>query len=209
MTDFHDVAFPLPLAFGARGGPSRHTDIIRLASGHEHRNSPHAHSRRRYDAGVGVKSLNDIDVLMAFFEARGGQRHAFRFRDPMDHQSGPPGATLSPNDQDIGVGDGIQTEFQLIKAYADAAGTYERVITKPVSGTVLVAIDGVLSGVTLEVTQGVITFDVPPPQGVIISAGFQFDVPVRFDTASLDISLEAYGAGQALNIPLIEVLSDA
>lgn len=207
MTDFHDVAFLLPLAFGARGGPSRKTEIARLASGHEHRNSPHAYSRRRYD--VGVKSLEDMQVLIAFFESRGGQQYAFRFRDPVDYHSGLPGSTVSPSDQQIGVGDGIQTEFQLMKSYSDSAGTYERIITKPVMGTVLVAIDEITTSVTVDPLTGMVTFDTAPSNGAIISAGFQFDVPVRFDTDVLDVSLEAFGAGQALNIPIIEVLDHA
>ena len=209
MTDFHDVAFPLPLAFGARGGPSRKTEIVRLASGHEHRNSPHVNSTRRYDAGVGVKSLEDIHVLIGFFEARGGQQYAFRFRDPVDYQSGVPGSTLSASNQQIGVGDGIKTEFLLTKSYSDSAGTYERTITKPVMGTVLVAVDGIATTVTVDPLTGVITFNTAPSSGAIISAGFQFDVPVRFDTDILDVSLEAFGVGQALNIPLIEVLDYA
>lgn len=209
MTDFHDVAFPLPLAFGARGGPSRKTDIVPLSNGHEHRNSPHAHSRRRYDVGIGIKSLSDIHVLIAFFEARHGQRYAFRLRDPIDHQSNAPGTTLSIGDQDIGVGDGIQTEFLLKKTYADTSGLHERAITKPVAGSVLVALDGVQTPVTVDALTGGVTFNTPPMSGAIISAGFQFDVPVRFDTDRLDISLEGFGAGQALNIPLIEVLDHA
>lgn len=209
MTDFHDVAFPLPLAFGARGGPSRKTDIVRLVNGFEHRNSPHANSRRRYDAGAGIKSLEDIHRLIAFFEARHGQRFAFRFRDPLDHVSGLPGSSLSPNDQQIGVGDGMQTDFQLIKTYGDPAAEYVREVTKPVAGTLTCHVDGVSATPTLDPLTGIISFSTPPSVGAIISAGFQFDVPVRFDTDFLDITLEAFGAGQMQTVPLIEVLHHA
>lgn len=209
MTDFHDVSFPLTLGFGACGGPSRRTDIVRLASGREHRNTPHAHAVRRYDVGAGAKSIDDLKTLIRFFEARGGQRHAFRFRDPLDHQSGLPGATLGASDEIIGTGDGTRTAFQLIKTYGDVAGSSGRVISKPVDGTVMTAVDGVVSASAVDPLTGVVTFTAPPSLGAIITAGFQFDVSVRFDVGRLDISLETFATGSALNIPLIEVIDHA
>lgn len=205
MTEFHDVRFPLALGFGARGGPSLRTDITRLASGAEHRNSPHDHARRRYDVGPGVKSLEDLSALIRFFQARKGQRHSFRFRDPLDHQSGLPGATLSMSDETIGMGDGVQTVFQLIKVYEDAGGRHERIITKPIAGTLLLAAGGQFISATLDTDSGQVSFDTPPGTGQVITAGFQFDVPVRFDTDHLAITLETFQAGTAGSVPLIEV----
>jgi len=212
MTDFHNVSFPLPLAFGASGGPSRQTDIAQLASGSEHRNTPHAQSRRKYNAGAGIKTLDELYDLITFFEARFGQLHSFRFRDPMDFKSCKPSETISATDQIIGTGDGERQEFQFIKHYSDAAGQYERAITKPVSGTVKIAINGAeIPASEFEVNDltGAVTFNTPPASENIITAGFEFDVPVRFDTDQLDIVLEAFGAGQAIFIPLIEVLDYA
>ncbi|MDB2438389.1 DUF2460 domain-containing protein [Hellea sp.] len=212
MPDFHNVRFPVSLAFGASGGPSRRTDITALASGMEHRNSPHAHSRRRYNAGAGVKTLGKLHDLIAFFEARFGQLHSFRFRDPLDFKSCKPDDVPAPTDQIIGTGDGTATTFKLIKSYVDAAGAYERPITKPVSGTVKCALNGVeilASEFTVDELSGEVEFSVPPPQDSVISCGFEFDVPVRFDIDQLDVSLEAFGAGQVINIPLIEVLDHA
>lgn len=212
MTDFHDVSFPLSLAFGASGGPSRKTSITQLASGAEHRNTPHAQSRRKYNAGAGVKSLDELTVLIEFFETRFGQLYSFRFRDPMDFKSCKPSVAVSATDQIIGTGDGAQMYFQLTKNYSDAANSYQRRITKPVLESLKVAIDGVLieaSNYSLNVLTGEVLFNAPPPLGNVISAGFEFDVPVRFDTDQLDVALEAFGAGQALNIPLIEVLDYA
>jgi len=147
-----------------------------------------------------------VATLIAFFEARQGQLYGFRFRDPMDHRSGAPSQTLSASDQAIGVGDGLETEFQLVKTYADIAASYVRPITKPVLGTVLVAIDGqVETNFTADGLTGVITFTNPPDAGAIITAGYQFDVPVRFDIAQLDLTLEAFGAGEIASVPLIEV----
>jgi uncharacterized protein (TIGR02217 family) len=212
MTKFHDIRFPLPLAFGASGGPSRRTDITQLASGGEHRNTPHAQSRRRYNAGAGVKIVDELHDLIEFFEARFGQLYSFRFRDPLDFKSCRPGEAVTATDQILGTGDGIQNRFKLVKSYSDDPGDYSRFITKPVLGTIKAAINGAeilpsefhVNGLT-----GEIIFNSAPPSESVISAGFEFDVPVRFDTDQLDVSLEAFGAGQAVNIPLIEVLGHA
>jgi len=200
MSSFHDVSFPLPLAFGASGGPVRQTEIITLASGHEQRNTAQANSRRRYDAGVGVKSLEDMQTLVAFFEARRGQLYGFRFRDPTDYKA----------DEEIGIGDGVSTEFQLSKTYADVAGSWQRIITKPKSGTLIIKLGTTLTtAFSVDNMTGKIVFNTPPTVGVVITAVFEFDVPVRFDTAQLTTSLESFGAGGAVHVPLIEVLTNA
>lgn len=212
MTDFHDIAFPFPLSFGASGGPSRRTEITQLASGAEHRNTPQAHAGRRYTVGAGIKTLNQLHDLIAFFEARKGQLYSFRFRDPMDFKSSKPGDAPSPTDQFIAAVDGEQTTFQLRKTYADSAAQAERIISKPAKGTVTLALDGVAidpSAYGINYTTGDVTFTAAPPAGQSLTAGFEFDVPVRFDTDQLDLALEAFGAGQAVNIPLIEVIDYA
>ncbi len=210
MSSFHDVKFPLPLAFGASGGPSRTTEIITLANGREHRNATHAHSRRRYDAGIGMKSLDDLHSLISFYEARHGELYAFRFRDPMDHKSCIPSQDISATDQTLGVGDGTQTDFQLVKSYSDTGGQWQRPITKPKPNTVLISVNGQpATGVSVEYLSGVVSFSEAPKAGEIVRAGFEFDVPVRFAVDHLSSALEAFGAGQIVQIPLIEVLSHA
>jgi len=208
MTDFHNIRSPLPLAFGASGGPSRVTEITQLASGREHRNTPHAKSRRRYNAGAGIKTLDELHDLTAFFEARMGQLHSFRFRDPLDFKSCKPSETPSATDQIIGTGDGETLGFQLIKTYQDSGGSYVRLITKPIADSLLIAINATeiaLADYSLNDLTGEIVFNSPPDTDAVISAGFEFDVQTRFDTDQLDLALEAFGAGQAANIPLIEV----
>jgi uncharacterized protein (TIGR02217 family) len=200
MSSFHDVNFPIPLAFGASGGPVRQTEIITLVSGHEQRNTAQANSRRRYDAGVGVKSLEDMQILIAFFEARRGQLHGFRFRDPMDYKA----------DGEIGIGDATTTEFQLYKTYADVAGSWKRNITKPKAGTLIIKLGTTLTtAFSVDNTTGKIVFNAPPASGVIITAAYEFDVPVRFDADQLTTSLESFGAGGAVHVPLIEVKINA
>ncbi len=197
---FHDVVFPARLAFGARGGPQWRTDVVRLAAGHEKRNARWSRPRRAYDVGTGVKSLADLAELVAFFEARGGRLHAFRFADPLDSSSAVPGAEPAPNDQPFGTGDGATTVFQLRKGARD--------ITKPRTGAVRVAVDGAEvapSAFSVDALTGLVTFAVAPSDGAALAAGFRFDVPVRFDTDTLQVSLESFRAGEVPAIALVEV----
>ena len=119
---FHEVRYPVRLSLGSSGGPDRRTDIVTLVNGFEERNSPWAHSRRRYDAGAGMRSLDDFAALIAFFEARRGQLHGFRWKDWADYKTCLPSQSVSALDQEIGLGDGITTVFQLKKTYASGGG---------------------------------------------------------------------------------------
>ena len=209
MTAFHDVRFPVSLGFGATGGPERSNEIVTLTSGREKRNQRLAHARRRYDAGTGMRSLEDLQLLAAFFEARRGSLHAFRFRDPFDWSSAAPGQLPGVLDQQIGTGDGARTEFKLCKAYGEGPDAYLRPITKPVAGSVRVAIDGEeisAEAFSLDTLTGEVTLTPPPPVGAAVTAGFEFDVAVRFDTEQLVLSLHAFEAGQVPSVPLLEVL---
>ncbi|MEP3074410.1 DUF2460 domain-containing protein [Maricaulis sp.] len=206
MSAFHEIRFPFAIGLGASGGPERRTEIVTLLSGREERNSPWANSRRRWDAGPGIASLDDIHTLLAFFEARHGRLHGFRFRDPLDNRSCAPSVQPSPADQVLGTGDGGTAAFQLVKHYASGAQSWTRTIAKPVEGSVRAAIDGVETPVTTDHTTGLITFDTPPAPGAVITAGFAFDCPVRFDTDRLDIALDTIGAGAVPHVPLVELI---
>ena len=209
---FHDVRFPTNLSFGAIGGPERRTEIVALASGFEERNTPWAHARRRFDAGMGLRSLDDLSALVAFFEARAGQLHGFRWKDWADYKSCPASRAVDYEDQYLGLGDGVTTAFALRKTYASGGVEYLRPITKPVEGTVKVGIQGnhqaeaVHFGV--DFTSGIVTFFEPPGEGARVTAGFEFDVPVRFDTDRLPVKLEYSGVGSASEIKLVEVRPD-
>lgn len=206
MTVFHEVRFPFSVSIGAAGGPERRTEIVPLVSGREQRNTPWADSRRRYDAGPGVRSLTDIHTMIEFFEARRGPLHGFRFRDPFDNRSAPPGAAPDPSDQRIGTGDGNATQFQLVKHYESGGEAWTRTISKPVEGSVRVAVEGVETvDFTLDPASGLVTLADPPASGQAVTAGFAFDVPVRFASDRLDLALDEPGAASALSIPLIEI----
>lgn len=204
---FHEVRFPDNISRGARGGPERRTQIVELASGDEERNASWANSRRRYDAAYGIRRADDLATVVAFFEARNGRLYGFRWKDWGDYKSCLPSGEPSATDQVIGTGDGTATAFQLVKAYSSGAQTWTRSITKPVAGSVSVALDGVAqaSGWSVDTTTGQITFITAPASGVIVSAGFEFDVPVRFDTDRLDVTHDIERLGSITSIPLIEV----
>ena len=206
---FHEVRFPANLSFGAVGGPERRTEIVSLASGYEERNTPWAHARRRYDAGMGLRSLDDLAAVVAFFEARSGQLHGFRWKDWSDCKSCLPSASPAFGDQVIAKGDGQTRSFALVKAYVSGAQRYLRPITKPVAGSVRAGIAGdeVFPGTNYAVDhlRGIITFNEPPEVGADVTAGYEFDVPVRFDTDRIAVSVSSFQAGQVPDIPVIEV----
>ncbi len=202
---FHPVRFPLDVALGARGGPERATDVITLASGAEERNSRWAHSRRRYNAGYGVKSRADMQAVLAFFEERRGRFHSFLWRDGLDFSSSG-GVVVTPTDQTLGAGDGSRLSFQLVKRYGASFDPYLRPITRPVGSSVRVAVAGVETmAFAVDVLTGMVAFDEPPPVGAAVTAGFLFDVPVRFDIDRLDIELSSFDAADAPSIPVVEV----
>ena len=206
---FHEVRFPASLSFGSVGGPERRTEIVTLANGFEERNSPWAHARRRYDAGVSMRSLDDVETLIAFFEARQGQLNGFRWKDWSDYKSCAASKEVSFEDQVIAYGDGLTTEFQVNKTYKSGSQSYTRPISKLVLGTVLVGIQNdVLTDTvhyTVDIDTGIVRFLVAPDEGVEISAGFEFDVPVRFDTDRIQTSVASFQAGDVPNVPIVEV----
>ena len=206
---FHEIRFPANLSFGSVGGPERRTEIVTLQNGHEERNTPWAHSRRRYDAGVGLRSLDDVETLIAFFEARRGQLDGFRWKDWSEYKSCPASRAPAPLDQIIGIGDGAATVYRLQKTYRSGMQTYVRPIVKPVLGTVLVAVaeDPKVEGLefTVDPATGEVSFVVPPALGTRVTAGYEFDVPARFDTDRIQTSVASFQAGDVPAVPVVEI----
>jgi uncharacterized protein (TIGR02217 family) len=211
MTAFHEVLFPIDIALRSSGGPQRRTDIVALGSGAEERNARWAHSRRKYDAGYGVKTFEALSHVVAFFEERRGRLHGFRWRDRLDHSSAAPGANVSPIDQVLASGNGANASFALSKTYGSVYAPYARPIIKPVPGSVRVAVANVEAGLgtafDLDPATGVVTFRAghTPPSGAAVTAGFLFDVPVRFDTDYLEVDMSAFAAGAIPKIPVVEI----
>lgn len=198
MVSFHEIRFPEDIAYGATGGPEYSTDIVITDSGSEQRNINWQQARALYNVAHGVKTQAQLNVLLSFFRARKGRAYGFRFKDWADYTA---------TSQAIGIGDGSTTTFQLVKTYSSGDVDESRIITKPVDGSATIYLDDVeqVSGVTLDVATGVLTFDTAPLAAVVITADFQFDVPVRFDTDRLSSRLDRYGVHSWLDIPLVEV----
>ena len=208
---FHEIRFPTAISRNAQGGPERRTDVVVLGSGFEERNSRWADSRRAYNAGYGVKSVDDLNAVIAFFEERRGRLHAFRWRDHSDWKSCRPSATPSHLDCPIGTGDGAAAAFQLKKTYGSAFAPWTRPIKKPVAGTVKVAVAGTLKTLgtdyLADVSTGIVTFLAGhiPALGESVTAGFEFDVPVRFDSDKMEVNLTGFAHGAIPHIPILEV----
>ena len=206
---FHEIRFPSVISRGATGGPERRTEIVALGSGHEQRNSRWAHSRRRYNAGYGVRTIDDIHAIVAFFEERRGRLHGFRWKDHADFRSCPPLKAPTSLDQEIAIADGIASQFQLVKTYGVGEARYRRFIRKPVEGTILLAVDGVAQAENvhyrLDITTGIVAFLDAPAALSVITAGFEFDTPVRFDSDYLEISLTGFTSGSIPEIPIVEL----
>lgn len=208
---FHEIRFPTQISRGATGGPERRTDVVVLGSGFEERNARWSHARRSYNAGYGVRSLDDLHQVIAFFEERRGRLYGFRWKDHADFKSCSPEQSVGAMDQVLGTGDGVRDTFALVKRYGALHAPYERPITKPVAGTVVIAIDGEAraegADFDLDLVLGRVLFRPGhiPADEAVVSAGFEFDVPVRFDTDRLEVNLSGFRHGAIPSIPVIEL----
>lgn len=208
---FHEVRFPSDISKGAQGGPRRRTEIVMVGSGFEERNQRWADSRRFYDAAYGIHTGDDIYAVLEFFEERRGRFHGFRWKDHGDYKSCYPSDTIAFTDQTIGTGDGSTVAFQLTKQYGLSFAPYSRNVKKPVSGTVLIGVAGVLqtetTDYTVDHTTGIITFTAGsiPSLSAAVTAGYEFDVPARFDTDDLIIQYEHEGVATIDTVPIAEI----
>ena len=195
---FHEVRFPDDIAYGASGGPEFATTIVTMASGYEQRNINWQAARGRWDVASGLKNQTQLDTLLAFFRGRKGRAHGFRFKDWSDFRA---------TGQLIGTGDGTNKTFQLVKNYISGAGSESRIIKKPVSGTAKIYLNGVqlTSGWSISSSTGIVTINTAPGNGVPVTADFEFDVPVRFDTDRMAVTIEFFNLHQWSGIPIVEI----
>ncbi len=189
---FVEVQFPTDISYGATGGPVFLTDVVTTVSGHEQRNSKWSQARARYNVASGVKSEAQWQALIAFFRARRGKAAGFRFKDWSDFKA--------VNQPLVALGG---SEYQMVKRYVSGSVVSERVISKPVAGTVKLYKDSLqqVSGWSVDTATGIITTAITGT----LTVDYEFDVPVRFDTDELALSMDSYNAGSWSNIPLIEV----
>ncbi|WP_018634412.1 DUF2460 domain-containing protein [Neomegalonema perideroedes] len=203
MTDFHDVLFPLRLSVGSSASPERLTRIVAHGGG-EKRAAAWRSSRRRFDATLRLRPHDELYRLVEFFEARRGKLYGFRWRDFTDWKSCDRKKAPVATDQLLGIGDGETRAFQLVKNYLSGGGSYARPIYKPVEGSILAAVEGVQAAPIVSAT-GLLTFATPPAEGARVTAGFLYDVPVRFDTDYLPIHLVSRTHGSVEDLPVVEI----
>ena len=210
MQAFDPVYYPLALGLDTKAAPEFSTAITITASGYERRNSLWGNALLRFDVGPGIRSMADIGTLVGFFRARRGAARGFLLTDPGDFSSNGMTGTPAATDQSLGTGDGVTASFQLIKTYGAAGATGDavqtRAITRPQAASVLVAVNGVAvtSGWSLG-AGGILTFTAAPAAGAVITAGYLFDVPVRFEQDRLQVSGASFAAGEAPSVPLVEI----
>ncbi|MQQ09111.1 TIGR02217 family protein [Epibacterium sp. SM1979] len=217
----YSIEFPRDIAQGCQAILERRDEVVMLASGHEESNQRWTHARRSWAAGLAIRSHADLAKVVELFEEVRGRANSFHFRDWLDWRSALAPGPITPTDQPLGspitgsteyepaFGDGVTTAFQITKRYG-LTNPYLRPIALPHSTSLRVAVDGteIVSGWTLSPTGGVLTFDTPPAAGLPLTAGFTFDVPVRFSDSSLSLEWAYFnengGSGMAPDITLIE-----
>lgn len=207
---FHETQFPTDISFGAKGGPGFHTTVLTLGSGFERRNIDWSKARARYDVSHGVKTPAQLETLIKFFYARRGKAYGFRYKDWLDYKL--PFWATTPGDTDalplfMTTGGAVNT-FQLVKAYTDGVASFTRTINKPVSGTLVLYDNGVLTADwSVATTTGIVTLGatLAATTGRAITGYCQFDVPVRFDIDEMQASMVTFGVDSWDSIPLVEV----
>lgn len=204
---FDTPTFPDNVAYGTAGGPRFSTTIARVRSGREVRDAKWLYPLHEYDAASGIRVPADLEATRSHFYVAMGRASGWRFKDWVDYKSVAADAAVTHDDQDLGVGDGLEVDYQLIKTYSRGAFDFIRKITRPVTGTVRVSLDGVeqIGGWTVDVTTGIVTFAVAPLGTVRVSAGYEFDVPCRFSSDVIAQSMAACAAGTFGSIPIEEI----
>ena len=210
---FRNEQMPTSLSYGYTGGPRFNTDIVVTDSGHEERVSRWQTPRWSWEVSRNLASKINTHELQEFWLTCAGAAYGFRFKDWLDFSSNANDGSSTPTDTDqiIGTADGSETQFQLVKNYTFGSTTYQRVITHPVSGSVVIAVGGspVTTGWTVDTETGVVTFSVAPSSGYV-TAGYLFDVPARFAPSDeqLQLRIDAYDAHTLLDMPIIEVIDE-
>jgi len=163
----------------------------------------------KYDVSHGLKSQSDFEELKAFFLARRGGAYSFRFKDYGDY-------AVSNQSCAGSVVKLSSTTLQLKKLYATGlAGDdayLERLITKPVDGTVVVVVNDVTRNISVDHLTGIVTItsDDPLADADTVKLSFEFDVPVRFDISDewQKMSYECYKVYSWDSILLVEDMAE-
>lgn len=199
MAFYESPRFPEAIAYGAVGGPGFSTALAALTSGYEQGNANWTYPRHAWDVAHGIKTQAQFEELRAFFIIMRGRMHRWRYKDWADFS-----ASLTTGR----VTALTATTFQLVKRYTSGAQTFDRLIRKPVAGTLAVHVSGSGVAFSLDATTGIVTIGSAPAAGNVAWSG-EFDVPMRFDIDHLRARITSRNQRGLLHewdsIPIIEV----
>lgn len=219
MTRFIDeyTADEVP-GFPCISSPRWSTDMQIVDSGAERANQRWEHPLHSYKLPDAIRNHATYEGIHDHWMVMRGPLHSFPFRDPLDFASvklGLPNVvpTISGTDQQFGTGDGIVRTFQLQKTYTRGVQTYTRDIFHPIVSTVVITFNSVDTGdlsptafFTVDRLTGKVTFDEAPPPGVVLKAGFLFDVEVRFGSDdAFDGIVQTYQVSGYADIEFVEI----
>lgn len=204
MAFLETPVFPGCPSYGYVARPQYSTTIVRMANGREYRNRNWSRPLYRYDITVGPRLEEEIQELLEFFHAVGGEDEGFRFKDYADYKSCRVNETPTAFDQPLLFADVDSESYQLTKAYVAGARTQYREIYKPVDGTILIADDGDIKtedvDYFVDYTTGLVTLNFTPSSEA--TWGGEFHVPVRFEG---DFPLEIVNRQiQSVSLSLVE-----
>ncbi len=198
MENFSEVRFPTDISYGMSGGPIFNTEIVENATGQEYRNIRSHYPRHRYNLASAIRTDHQLEELINFFKIMKGKAIAFRFKDWLDYRA---------INQEIARCDSVSSKFQLIKQYSIGNASEIRKISKPVKNTVIIFINNqIVKEFEVDYSKGTVELNFIPKDGDVITANFEFDVPVRFDNDYLPITIQNFAVQLVNEINLIEVL---
>lgn len=218
---FHEVGFPVTVGYGTVFAPGYKTSIVSLQSGAEERIQYISTPRHRYEISLRGRHQDDLAAVKRHYVARGGPANGWRLKDWIDYTSNADGHSTPTHLDQATVpttGDGSNVYFQLVKRYISGSQNVVRTIQKPVSGSVVVSVDNVQQASpswsypwSVDTTTGIVTFTTPPPSSEVVRAGYEFEVPVRYDEGAdevLGLSLDSFERG-SVTIPVIELFNES
>lgn len=222
MSEFVDVYLPPDIrAYPWTSSPRWSTTITQVASAAEHRNQNWLNPLHSFKASQAVRCHEELEDLLEHWMVMRGPLFTFPMQDPLDFASARlKKANLAPalagTDQFIAFGDGFTRVFTLQKKYTRGGVDYFRPITLPVVETVELMLNAIPvddSGspggpYTVDVVRdtGELIFSHAPPVASILTAGFLFDVPVRFlGDDSFDRIVSAFQVDGFADLDFVEV----
>lgn len=193
MADFLEERLDDRIRYGSDYQDQYSVSIVTTSGGQEYRSMFHNFPVRTFDVSYLLDNDDTYLKLHAIYHRAHGMYGGFRIRCFDEWSSN--GRTSTPTETDQLCKKVNTTVWQLRKWYgtngtAGTSGYPYRIIHKPVSGTVKVAVNGTLvagpgANWTVDTTTGLVTLSGAVAATVVadnVRAGFEFDFPVRFDT---------------------------